>query len=275
MTTSLEPKDMLGATPGGVANGPEGELLDWDAVDWRACEQTVRRLRQRIFTASRAGDLKRVRNLQKLMLRSRSNTLLGVRRVTEVNAGRLTAGVDGRIVLGAQAKADLAVQIQRRQRPGQARPVKRVYIPKSTGKRPLGIPVIVDRVFQARVVNALEPEWEARFEPRSYGFRPGRGCQDAIAAIYQMGKGLSPRRRWVLDADLASAFDRIGHTQLLDQLGAFPARELVADWLRAGVVEDGRFTPTEQGTPQGGGATRKAHVVSGSRWLEVRLMPGT
>ncbi len=80
-----------------TANGPEGDVLDWDAVDWRQVEDDVRRLRQRIFTASQAGDLKKVRNLQKLMLRSRSNALLSVRRVTEVNAGRKTAGVDGRV----------------------------------------------------------------------------------------------------------------------------------------------------------------------------------
>src|SRR6266571_7467012 len=90
-----------------TANGPEGDVLDWDAVDWRQVEDDVRRLRQRIFTATRAGDLKRVRNLQKLALRSRANALLSVRRVTEVNAGRKTAGVDGRVVLMAEDKADL------------------------------------------------------------------------------------------------------------------------------------------------------------------------
>ena len=83
-----------------MVNGPEGDVLGWDAVDWRRAEDDVRRLRQRIFTASKAGDLKKVRNLQKLMLRSRANALVSVRRVTEVNAGRKTAGVDGRIVLG-------------------------------------------------------------------------------------------------------------------------------------------------------------------------------
>jgi RNA-directed DNA polymerase len=112
--------------------------------------------------------------------------------------------------------------------------------------------VILDRAHQARVVNALEPEWEARFEPRSYGFRPGRGCHDAIAAIYLTAKGKSSKRRWVLDADLAAAFDRIDHSHILRQLGSFPARGMVAQWLKAGVVESGRFAPTEEGVPQGG-----------------------
>ena len=267
--TRPEPKDKLGistASTGGdmfavpvnvvVVNGPKGDLREWDAISWRDVEQDVWRLRQRIFTASQAGDLARVRNLQKLMLRSRANTLVSVRRVTELNAGRATAGVDGEVVLGSAAKLELVGRVHRASTPWQARPVKRVYIPKSNGKqRPLGIPVITDRVLQARVVNALEPEWEARFEPKSYGFRPGRGCHDAIAAIFQVGKGNrsgGPARRWVLDADLTAAFDRIDHAHLLDQLGAFPAREPIADWLRAGVIEDGRFTPTGQGTPQGG-----------------------
>ena len=235
-----------------VVNGPEDEPLDWHAIDWRAVEEDVRRLRQRIFTASQVGDLKRVRSLQKLMLRSRANTLLSVRRVTEVNAGRKTAGVDGKVVLLSSVKAELADWVQRNAKPWQARPVRRVYIPKKGGRRPLGIPVIVDRVLQARVVNALEPEWEARFESRSYGFRPGRGCHDAIDAIFHVAQGANPRRRWVLDADLAAAFDRIDHDHLLGMLGTFPARGLIADWLKAGVVEEGRFTPTEEGTPQGG-----------------------
>ncbi len=221
-----------------AANGPEDGPAGWGAVDWRTAGETVRRLRQRIFTASQAGDLKRVRNLQKLMLRCRSNALVSVRRVTEVNAGRKTAGVDGEVALTPEAKDDLAKWVQHRTEPWVARPVKRVYIPKrgSAGKRRLlGIPVIADRALQAVAANALEPEWEARFEPKSYGFRPGRGCHDAIEAIFQVSKGgggAAPRRPWVLDADLAAAFDRIGHDHLLRQLGTFPARELIAGWLR-------------------------------------------
>src|SRR2546425_10928528 len=235
-----------------LVNGPEGDALEWGSINWPRVEREVRRLRQRIFTASQAGDLKKVRNLQKLMLRSRANALMSVRRVTELNAGRKTAGVDGKVVVSAPGKAVLADRV-RRAHAVTAQPVKRVYVPKANGKqRPLGIPVIVDRVRQAQVVGALEPEWEARFEPRSYGFRPGRGCHDAIEAIYKVARGPNPSRRWVLDGDLAAAFDRIDHNRLLSHLGTFPARDQVQQWLKAGVVEQGRFTPTEEGTPQGG-----------------------
>jgi RNA-directed DNA polymerase len=254
MTKTPEPADKLDAT-NVVANGPEDAPFDWRQVDWRRVEDDVRRLRQRIFTASKAGDLKKVRNLQTLMMRSRANTLHSVRRVTERNAGRLTAGVDGEVVFTPQARARLADRVHQMSEPFKALPVRRVYIPKAgsrTKRRPLGIPVIADRCHQARVVNALEPEWEARFEPRSYGFRPGRGCHDAIQAIYEVVKGKRPRRLWALDADLAQAFDMLAHDHILAMLGTFPARGMVAQWLNAGVVEQGRLHRTEDGVPQGG-----------------------
>lgn len=187
-------------------NGPEDGFLDWDAIRWRSVEKDVQRLRRRIFAATRAGDYKQVRSVQKLILRSQSNTLVSVRQVTERNAGRITAGVDGKVALTSRSKERLVEHIQ--YSPDRIRPVKRVFIPKAKGKfRPLGIPVIADRAQQARVRNALEPEWEAQFEPKSYGFRPGRGCHDAIEAIYQVIKGKDPKRQWILDADLKAAFD--------------------------------------------------------------------
>ena len=253
VTTTREPRDKLDAPAAAGANGPKDETLDWDAVDWRRVEGDVRRLRQRIFTASRNGDLKKVRNLQKLMLRSRANALAAVRRVTEVNAGRVTAGIDGMTALLPQSKADLAGWVQRRTAGWDPWPVKRAWVPKAGGRqRPLGIPVLRDRALQAVVLGALEPEWEARFEPKSYGFRPGRGCHDAIEAIFRTSKGRNPGRKWALDADLEAAFDRIDHSYLLARLGSFPARGLVAQWLKAGVIDNGRFAPTLQGTPQGG-----------------------
>ncbi len=253
MTKSLELTDKLDAPASPVVNGPEDDVLDWLSVDWQTVEDDVRRLRQRIFTASRNGDLAKVRNLQKLMLRSQANALMSVRRVTELNTGRKTAGIDQLVVVTAPGKALLASRVQHHADSWVPKPVKRVYIPKSNGKRrPLGIPVIFDRALQAQVVNALEPEWEARFEPKSYGFRPGRGCHDAIESIFNTLSGKSARRCWILDADLAAAFDRIDHSHLLAALGSFPARGLVERWLKAGVVEHGRLAPTEEGTPQGG-----------------------
>jgi hypothetical protein len=182
-----------------AANGP-GDPPDWDAVDWRHQEEQVRRLRQRIFKAAQAGDLKQVRNLQKLMLRSRANTLVSVRQASQRNAGRRTPGVDGEVALTSRSRAELAEFLHRRGGPGEALPVRRVYIPKKGGKlRPLGIPSIAERAQQARVRNALEPEWEARLGPRQYGFRPGRGCHDAIQAIFTTIAGKNAGRVWVLD----------------------------------------------------------------------------
>lgn len=236
-------------------NGPAG-ALDWDAVNWRSHEQNVMRLRQRIFKATRVGDWAAVRSLQKMMLRSWSNTLISVRQVTQRNAGRRTAGVDGDVALSSETRSEVSMRVHRTLKTWDPMPVRRVYVPKANGKqRPLGVPVIMDRCHQARVRNALEPEWEARFEPRSYGFRPGRSCADAIGTLFNTlsSRRARPGKRvWILDADLSAAFDNINHSRLLEALGAFPARGLVERWLKAGVMEGKEFTPTETGSPQGG-----------------------
>ncbi len=116
-----------------VMNGPEDDDVDWGSIDWPQVEDQVRRLRQRIFTASQAGDLARVRDLQKLMLRSRANALCSVRRVTEVNAGRKTAGVDGKVVVTAPGKAAMPDRVRRQPSPVAAQPVMRCTSRKRTG----------------------------------------------------------------------------------------------------------------------------------------------
>jgi RNA-directed DNA polymerase len=233
----------------GSANVTE-RCTDWNAIDWKKANRHVRNLRQRIFRASQENDLKTVRSLQRLMLKSYSNTLLSVRRVTQVNQGKDTAGVDNITVKTPVARGELIDELMTHQ-PWRANPVKRVYIPKSNGKlRPLGIPTILDRCLQARVKNALEPFWEARFEATSYGFRPGRSCQDALSRIYTIA---APKKKvWILDADIAGAFDNINQEYLLSVIKGFPGKELIQQWLKAGYVEYGNLHETEAGTPQGG-----------------------
>jgi RNA-directed DNA polymerase len=168
-----------------------------------------------------------------------------------VNAGKNTAGVD-KLVVKTPAARDRLVEHLSTYQPWKAKPARRVYIPKANGKlRPLGIPTVIDRCLQAKVKNAIEPSWEARFEGSSYGFRPGRGCHDAIARIYNTARS-GNRKKWVLDADITGCFDNIDHKFLLDTIGPVPGRELIKQWLKAGYVDKEVFYDTEAGTPQGG-----------------------
>ena len=158
-------------------------MVEWNQVEWRKLESKVFKLQKRIYRASQRGDVKALRKLQKMLMKSWSARALTVRRVTQDNQGKKTAGVDGEKSLSPKKRLDLVNKLKLGTK---ASPTRRVWIPKpgTEEKRPLGIPTMKDRALQALVKLALEPEWEARFEPNSYGFRPGRACHDAIAAIF-------------------------------------------------------------------------------------------
>ena len=224
-------------------------MYEWSNIPWRKLEKNVYKLQKRIFKASHRGDVKLVRRLQKLLIKSRAARLLAVRRVTQDNQGRKTAGVDG--VKSLTPKQRL-ILVNKLTLGSKVAPTRRVWIPKpgKEEKRPLGIPTMYDRALQGLVKLVLEPEWEARFEPNSYGFRPGRSCHDAIEAIFNAIK-LKPK--FVFDADISKCFDCINHSKLLKKLNTFPTlRRQIRAWLKAGVMDGLELKPTDRGTPQGG-----------------------
>jgi RNA-directed DNA polymerase len=224
-------------------------MYGWNEIDWRKLDRRVFKLQKRIFQASTRGDVKLVRRLQKLLISSWSTRALAVRRVTQDNQGKKTAGVDGVKSLTPKQRLDLIDKIEIGTK---VKPTRRVWIPKpgTEEKRPLGIPTMYDRAVQALVKMVLEPEWEAKFEPNSYGFRPGRSCHDAIGAIF-LSVHLKPK--YVLDADISKCFDRINHDNLLSKLNTFPTlRRQIRAWLKAGVMDGKKLFPTDEGTPQGG-----------------------
>lgn len=221
----------------------------WRSINWRKVEKYVFKLQKRIYAASRCGNLSQVRKLQQTLMRSWSNRALAVRRVTQDNTGKKTAGVDGVKSLPPEARLNLAKGLRIN---CKSKPTRRVWIPKpgKSEKRPLSIPTIYDRALQAVVKTALEPEWEARFEPSSYGFRVGRSCHDAIKHIKNC---IVSKAKFVLDADISQCFDRIDHKALLLKLNMNgKVRRQIKAWLNSGVIDSEEFLATNAGTPQGG-----------------------
>ncbi len=230
-------------TAGAVFN----KTMNWHDIKWHEVHRTVRRLQVRIVKATQEGRRNKVKALQRLLTRSFSGRALAVKRVTE-NRGKNTPGVDGEI-WNTPAKKMKAVH-ELRQRGYRPQPLRRVYIPKNSGKmRPLGIPTMKDRAMQALYLLALDPIAETLADPNSYGFRKERCQADAIAQCFNI-LSRKDRARWILEGDIKSCFDRINHEWLMANIPM--EKNILRRWLKAGYMEQQILHPTEEGTPQGG-----------------------
>jgi RNA-directed DNA polymerase len=233
-----------------TVNGQTEQLTDWSQINWQKVNKLLRNLQRRIFRARKLGQWKQLRRLQKLLQKSYANLLISVRQITQINQGKNTPGIDKEVIKTPEGRVKL---VNNWVMP-QAKPTRRVYIPKSNGKkRPLGIPTTRDRVAQNIVKNYLEPEWEAVFEPNSYGFRAGRSCHDAIGQVFNRFRdSTAGRNKWILDADIKGCFDNLAHESILNSIKSTPGENLIRDWMKAGYVYEGIKHPTDTGTPQGG-----------------------
>jgi len=224
-----------------------GAAPDWHAIDWRKIWQTVRRLQARIVKAVAQGRWNKVKALVYLLTHSYSGRALAILRVVS-NSGAKTAGVDG--VLWNTPEAKSAAFSTLRRHGYQPQPLRRVYIPKSNGKRrALGIPTMADRAEQALHLLGLDPIAESQADGHSYGFRRERRCADALAQTHTV---LSHRHgpQWILEGDIKACFDKISHEWLLTHVPM--DRQVLRKWLNAGFLEKHAWFATTEGTPQGG-----------------------
>src|SRR6266581_1191578 len=247
----MKDKKALGTQRLPQASNPANQARN--SVSWSSLEQQVVRMQKQIAQASQRGDRRAVYSLQQQLIESEAARLLAVRRAAEENQGKHTAGVDGIKSLSPKERLAMASTIHPKYWNYQPpRPVRRVWVPKpgTAERRPLAILTMMDRCKQALVKQALEPEWEVRFEPHSYGYRPGRSAHDAIAAILV---AIERQPCFVFDADIEGAFDNLNQTVVLDKLQTFPAlRQAINAWLRAGVVDGNTYFSSEKGIAQGG-----------------------
>src|SRR6266536_4925201 len=232
---------------------PGSQNRDRNSLPWGSLEQQVVRMQKQISQASQRGDKQAVHTLQQRLMESEAARLLAVRRVAWENQGKDTAGVDGVKSLTSQERLAMAAAIHPMHWKHQPPlPMRRVWIPKpgTTERRPLAILPMIDRCKQALVKLALEPEWEVTFEAHSYGFRPGRGAHDAIAAIVV---AIERQPMFVFDADIEEAFEHVNQAVVLDKLQTYPAlRQVIRAWLTAGVMDGDTYSPSETGIAQGG-----------------------
>ena len=241
----MKKEKQMTAPPGADASFTQPK--DWNAINWMALQQQVRRLQVRIAKAVKNGKHRTASALQWLLTHSRAARLLAVRRVT-TNRGAKTPGIDNVVWRTNRQKLQAADNLKRHGY--KPTPLRRIYIPKKNGKlRPLSIPTLHDRAMQALYALALTPVAETWADPHSYGFREGRSCADALQhAFIALSRSYSPQ--WVLEGDIKACFDGISHEWLLQHVHM--DQQILRKWLKAGYWEKGQLFPTRQGTPQGG-----------------------
>ena len=228
--------------------GPE-PYSSWDSVPWGKAEAHVSKLQTRIARAMVEGRVEEARKTQRRLVASLDAKLLAVRTVT-TNRGKGTPGVDGVLWKTPTAKLEAAKSLT--PKGYRAKPLRRVHIPKK-GKRgetrPLGIPTMYDRAMQALYALALDPIAESTADRYSFGFRKGRSAQDACERTFSLlARKTSPS--YVLEGDIKGCFDHISHEWLLANVPM--DKKVLAQFLRAGFMEQGEWHETDEGTPQGG-----------------------
>lgn len=224
-----------------------GTFHDWKSIKWELVEKKVRSIQERIVKATKAGKHRKVKSLQWLLVNSWYAKLLAIKRVTE-NKGKNTPGIDRIVWSNPKDKFEAAKSLKNEGY--KASPLKRVYIPKSNGKkRPLGIPTMKDRAMQALHLLALNPIAETTADSDSYGFRPERCCADAIEQCFNIFSG-HYSAQWVLEADIKGCFDNISHKWLLENIPM--DNKILKQWLKAGFIDKKEFFASREGTPQGG-----------------------
>jgi group II intron reverse transcriptase/maturase len=250
MTVTEDRRDLNGSQ-----NTSRFENEPWSEIDWKAIEISVFRLQKRIYRASLEGNSGKVKKLQRLLLKSRAAMLLAIRQVTQLNTGKKTPGIDGKANLNEAERIQLTEELQRKSRIWDHKEVRRIFIPKKNGeKRPLGIPTIADRAWEALIKLALEPAAEAEFHPKSYGFRPGRTAWDAAEDIFLSTKSRATNFSGkILELDIEKCFDKIDHKYLMQKI-CLPPQYKMGVWrtLKAGVIVGFNKEETTEGTPQGG-----------------------